>query len=284
MLPSFSNCLLCASPALSPLPRYKKYFLVRCSSCSFVFSSRIPTGDELAANYASYPRLEYISPVTISRYHRLLQQFEPFRQSGNILDVGCGNGHFLAEAAKKGWQVFGTEYDHRAVAICQSKGITMYKGSLDSNAFPLAFFDVVSSFEVIEHINNPLEEISHVSRLLRQGGLFYITTPNFNSLSRFLLKDKWRIIEYPEHLSYYSPSTLNFLLSNNGFRKSSLLTSGFSFSRGGSAPSQNPAFSDEYIRLKTEKNFFFASLKKIVNALLNFTSAGDTIKAWYVRN
>ena len=78
-------------------------------------------------------------------------------------------------------------------------------------------FDIITSFEVVEHINNPKEEINNYNQILRKGGLFYCTTPNFNSLSRRILKAKWNTICYPEHLSYYTIKTLTKLLKDTNF-------------------------------------------------------------------
>ncbi len=157
---------------------------------------RDPTEQELHSYYDDYgyTSIEFISPITIAAYHRLLDEFEPLRKTGNLLDVGCGAGAFLIEAGKRGWNVHGTEYSKNAVKLCQEQGITMKEGALDRAQFEGIEFDVITSFEVLEHLNEFHEELGHVKGLLRKGGLFYCTTPNWNALQRFKLKADYNII------------------------------------------------------------------------------------------
>ena len=94
------------------------------------------------------------------------------------------------------------------IEICRKKGISMHKGVLNTENYEEESFDIITSFEVIEHINNPIPELKNFYKLLRKGGLVYLTTPNFNSLLRYRLKSEYNVICYPEHLSYYTPKTL----------------------------------------------------------------------------
>ena len=213
------NCLLCNSANQIELPKYRESFLVRCSACSFVFCKKIPTTEELTNHYKKYPSNRVISPITVKRYHELLDTFEHYRKTNKILDIGCGDGHFLKEAQTRGWQVYGTEFTEHAYEIGKQKGIIMHKGILNPKNYTAGDFDVITSFEVIEHINNPRPEVATINSLLRSGGLFYFTTPNFNSISRFISKITWNIISYPEHLSYYTSTSMNSFLKKFGFKK-----------------------------------------------------------------
>ncbi len=284
----FDHCLICNNNGLKTLSTYHNAYLVKCKNCGFVFCNKAPSTEELIAHYNTYPRNDTISPITIKRYGELLEIFEPYKKTENILDVGCGNGHFLSEAKKRGWKVFGTEYTDTAMEICRKKDITMFQGKLNPKDFGDLHFDVITSFEVLEHINNPQEEIKNFNQLLREGGVVYLTTPNFDSLSRYLLKDKWSIIEYPEHLCYYTSSTLNYLFKNSGFKKSNVLTTGISLNRlkhntnnsGETAIKKNE---DELLRNKTENNPLFGLLKKMVNGVLSITHKGDTLKGTFIK-
>ncbi len=284
----FDHCLICNNNGLKTLSTYHNAYLVKCKNCGFVFCNKIPSTEELIAHYNTYPRNDTISPITIKRYGELLETFEPFKKTGNILDVGCGNGHFLSEAKKRGWKVFGTEYTDTAMEICRKKDITMFQGKLNPKDFGDLQFDVITSFEVLEHINNPQEEINNFNQLLREGGVVYLTTPNFDSLSRYWLKDKWSIIEYPEHLCYYNSVTLNNLFKNSGFEKSTIQTSGISLNRlqqSSNKKNETVAKSnaDESLRNKTENNPMFALIKKAVNSMLTITKKGDTLKGMFIK-
>ena len=122
------HCLICQSKNISGLRKYERHFLNYCLNCGFVFSERIPSHRELEEHYKGYSRDDYLSPLTIKRYNELLDYFEQFRKTNNLLDIGCGMGYFLVEAKKRGWNVFGTEFTDTAIKICKQKEISMKKG------------------------------------------------------------------------------------------------------------------------------------------------------------
>jgi len=287
---NFKACIICNSPDIKDLSGYEEAFLCKCSTCSFVFSKRIPTLEELLKHYEGYGRNDFLSDITIKRYHELLDEFEKVRKTNRILDIGCGIGYFLEVAKKRGWEVYGTEFTEKAIEICNGKGIKMNQGALNPDNYPTDFFDIVTSFEVIEHINTPQTEIKN----LRRGGYFYVTTPNFNSLLRYHLKAKYNVIGWPEHLSYYTPKTINFLLTDNGFQKKWIKTTGFSLTRLDTSkqediPYTSQAFiaedtKDEQLRRSFEENPILGFVKKSVNTTLSTIGKGDALKALYIKN
>ncbi len=298
---SHSKCPISGSGKLVRLDGYEKHYLVKSLPVNFVFCSRIPTLEELTKHYENYPTDSYYSPLTRKSYGVLLDGFEKYRKTGNILDVGCGTGLFLEEAAKRGWKVYGTEFSAKNVSICRSRNINMQEGKFDPQWYEKDMFDVVTSFEVIEHINNPVEEITNIHATLRKGGLLYITTPNFNAIERFILKAEYNVIEYPEHLSYYTPKTLDFLLRKSGFAKRRLTTTGISLTRlkaslhgndkagayqedKGDAVTQKTGSTysaDELIRQKAAENPVFGMAKSLTNRILTLAGVGNAIKGWY---
>jgi 2-polyprenyl-3-methyl-5-hydroxy-6-metoxy-1,4-benzoquinol methylase len=282
-----TTCLICKSSDLLELKKYESSYLNKCKSCGFVFSKKNPSEEELVSHYEQYSRNDYLPPLTIKRYNELLDEMEKYRRTNNLLDVGTGMGYFLEQAMLRGWNVYGTEFTDEAIEICKSKGIKMNQGALDSDWFEEYFFDVVTSLEVIEHINNPQIDLKNINKVLRVGGLFYCTTPNFNSISRFYLKNKWNIITYPEHLSYYTSSTLSDLLNENRLAVEILLTTGISLSRIQSSKHDQKNFvpiatdsSDEIIRNQLENNVLYRGLKIVINSFLTSFKIGDTIKIY----
>lgn len=286
-----NKCLLCDSKDFYSLKEYSSAYLVKCKQCNFVFSHRIPSGEELSIHYEKYPRYN-ISPITIKRYNELLDIFEKFRETNHLLDVGCGEGFFLETAQKRGWKVYGTEYREAAVLVCRNKGIETHHGELIKSNFPNDFFDVITSFEVLEHINNPKIELNKFYQLLRNKGIVYATTPNFHSFSRILLRNKWRVIEYPEHLSYYTPETINYIFKKLLFNKISLVSTGISMAKTNKIneavlsdhKSNTEVSSTEKIRSEIEKSGVLKIIKKTINSFLTVTGTGDTIKVIYQKH
>ena len=287
-----TKCLICKSPHLKRLDRYYQlHKLLKCKSCGFVFVESIPTKDELDLHYGqySYKSQGYLSPITVKSYNSLLNEFESYRKNGRILDVGCGRGWFLKEAKKRGWDIYGTEYSDLAVQICRENGININSGQLKVDSFLFDHFDVITSFEVIEHINNPIEELIKVRSFLREGGLFYCTTPNFNSILRYYLRETYDIIGYPEHLCYYTFKTHDKLMRKGGFICNKFLCTGISVTRLKNAKgksrekSMSKTSSDEILRSQIESHWLLGLLKKSVNYFLNIFKLGMTLKGYYIK-
>ncbi len=284
------NCLICNSKRIKVLNGYEKDSLVRCQDCNFVFSQKIPKHEELVKYYEdTYTRDDYLSPITIKRYNEVLDQFEKYKKTNKLLDLGSGVGYFLEAAKQRGWEVYGTEFTDDAMTICKNKGAIMHQGPLDRTNYKKEMFDIITSFEVIEHINNPKEELPIYKEILRKGGVLYFTTPNFNSLERYILKGNYSAIKYPEHLSYYTKKTINILFRNNGFKKIKLEAIGFSLSRiRHSLKHQGnfkitESYDDEKIRRRFETNKLLRFSKKFINATLNLFSIGNSLKGLYVK-
>jgi 2-polyprenyl-3-methyl-5-hydroxy-6-metoxy-1,4-benzoquinol methylase len=257
---------------------------MKCQNCSFVFAEDIPTENELIEEYLKYPRKEEMSPTNLVRFEEYLDSFEKYRKTNNILEIGAGVGFFIKLAKERGWNVYATEYDDVAVQRCKDKGATVHQGKLSLENYENDFFDVIFSTEVIEHINNPREEVEIKSKILRTGGAVFITTPNFNSISRRVLGEKWNVIHYPEHLSYYTSKTLSKLFNQFGFQKVWIRSNAISINRIIKSSSHNLNSNiDEEMRTKASNNLFFKFAKYILNSTLILTDSGDSLKGFFIK-
>lgn len=288
-MPQQTNCIICNSDKLTTLLGYEKAHLCQCDSCDLVFARKTPSAEELNTYYKNYGTNNYLSPLTIKRYNELLDTFEHFRKTSKILDVGCGIGYFLIEAKKRGWEVYGTELSIESADICLDKGINIEKGVLNAENYEPQMFDIITSFEVIEHINNPLIELEHFNAILRRGGLVYVTTPNFNSMLRYRLKAAYNIITYPEHLTYYTPKTLQTVFELSGFEKLKIETTGISLTRlrTSTGKSNQEIISaksdDEKIRNRMDNKRHLKFMKKVINSTLTVLGLGDSLKGWFMK-
>ncbi len=273
------------------MPRFQHSYLSKCNDCGFVFSLRIPTARELSDYYQTdYDVTRYFSPITEQRYHDLLDQFESERQTNRILDVGAGYGFFLEIAKKRGWEVYATEITQSAIDLCREKGITVFEGPVESIDFGDLTFDVVVSIEVLEHLNNPGIFVAGIHKILRPNGLFYLTTPNFDSTLRYWLKERYDVIGYPNHLCYYTPKTIKRLMESSGFKSEEIRTTGLSVTRVKTSKGQSDqayvseTSDDEMLRYKIEKNTALRVAKQTANSVLNLLKVGDSLKASFRKN
>lgn len=179
----------------------------------------------------------------------------------------------------------GTELSERGAQLCIDKGIRTHYGTLREDLFPSNYFDVIVAIEVIEHINNPREFICQISRFLRPGGLFYCTTPNFNSIVRYILRENYSVINYPEHLCYYTPKTFKELMVKNGFLCKKVVATGIDFDRLFPKKELRDALrvNNEKIRIATEKNSLLNLAKRAANFILATTSLGVTLKGYFIK-
>lgn len=265
---------------------YRAHNLAQCGQCGLVYADREPTQAELDELYSNYPTWTELASVTRDRYHELLEAFEAFRRTGRLIDVGSGSGFFLDVAVEHGWEAHGTEYDPVMVARCALRGLHMQQGPLATSNYPVASFDVLTCFEVLEHLVFPQEELERFAELIRPGGLLYLTTPNFNSISRRLVKQRWSVLNYPEHLNYFTPRSLRQALKRAGFQDIRIRTTGVSIMRLRNSvttvqqDNTDPQNDDQRLRVRIEGNTYLRAAKSLANQVLTQFGAGDTLKIW----
>jgi 2-polyprenyl-3-methyl-5-hydroxy-6-metoxy-1,4-benzoquinol methylase len=149
----------------------------------------------------------------------------PARERGRLLDVGCGNGTFLARMKDLGWQCAGIETDEVAARFAREHfGLDVQPGTLRGAALPDAGFDVITLSHVIEHVHSPNDLLLECRRLLRPGGRLIVLTPNTRSLGHRVFGRAWRGLEPPRHLHAYHPQVLRATVEAAGLRTERLTT------------------------------------------------------------
>jgi 2-polyprenyl-3-methyl-5-hydroxy-6-metoxy-1,4-benzoquinol methylase len=184
----------------------------RCQACKAVYLGRYDVGyvDDLYEYYRQYqgkPKDALFSPQTARSYYRVLELFTLHISGKSILDVGCGNGDFVDAGLRAGWDINGIELAQPAVEIAQSFGLPVKRLDFFSDAIRPASHDIVTTFEVLEHLPDPINFLRRAADVVKPGGLVYLTTPNFDCFDRRFLGTAWPVI-HREHLTYFTPQIL----------------------------------------------------------------------------
>ncbi len=137
---------------------------------------------------------------------------------GRLLDVGCATGDFLVTMRREGWEVYGVEPMRSAAQEAQRRlGEKISHGLLEEASFPDAYFDVVTLWDVLEHLHTPLSSLSQIHRILSPDGLMVLGVPHLASFDAALFGRYWIGWDAPRHLYAFDSDVLKALLSNAGF-------------------------------------------------------------------
>jgi 2-polyprenyl-3-methyl-5-hydroxy-6-metoxy-1,4-benzoquinol methylase len=119
------------------------------------------TNEEYLRTYIA----SYSGPRLLS-YRKWLPVIEKFRQTGRLLDVGCGPGHFVREAKLTGWDATGLEVSPLEVQYGRSElGVNIIQGTVEENV-PEGDFDIVTFWDVLEHLSDPISALKTTARIL----------------------------------------------------------------------------------------------------------------------
>jgi len=139
----------------------------------------------------------------------------------SLLDVGCSSGSLLLVARARGFgNIRGVDPAISAAKTASSHGFEIHAGLLHEAQYPDSSFDIITLFEVIEHLTNPLELAHEIHRLLRPGGIWLFSTGNAHSWTAHILKERWTFFSiqcHGGHISFFSPESVQQLASMTGF-------------------------------------------------------------------
>ena len=160
-------------------------------------------------------------------------------EAPRLLDVGCSRGDFVDAALRLGFAAEGIEPAPHIAAAARGAGRNVHTGLLEEQKFADAHFDVVSLFEVIEHLRAPLPLLAECRRILRPGGVLIISTGNAASWTAYAMKGHWDYFQIEKdagHISFFNPRSMALVASRAGFDVADLLTSRVRFTEKGTVP------------------------------------------------
>ena len=223
-----NKCALCADGATRALFQVDGTSIVECRECGLVRQDTRPIAaaaiydsdyyatDNPKGGYANYFLDSEVNRRTFRNRIRAIEQ--RYGRRGRLLDVGCALGDFLIEAKASGWDVEGVEISSFAAEQARERGLRVTAGRLEELDLPAASFDVITLYDSVEHLTDPVATLAAVRRLLVPGGIVHLVTPNVGGLQARLLGRLWYHYKPGEHLFYFAPRTLRAALEAAGLR------------------------------------------------------------------
>ncbi|MDQ6679155.1 MAG: class I SAM-dependent methyltransferase [Acidobacteriota bacterium] len=233
------SCLLCRSAGTAELFRgtdrlyrttARSFPVVRCTQCGLVRMHPAPQGAELASYY---PRHYWFQPERNTAgafeeaYRRLLvrdhvrfvhRALRNSRETGPVLDVGCGGGLLLGMLRLRNVPVLGLDSSEEAASVAwHHNRVPAFRGDLAHAPLAPASCAVITMFHVVEHLPDPHSYIGAARSLLKPNGRLVIQVPNIACWQFKLLGAGWNGIDVPRHLYDFRPQDLTRLLHDCGF-------------------------------------------------------------------
>lgn len=228
--------------ALVPAARalLERVRIYRCQACAMVFTNAVRfTAEQLASLYDApmwdNPHWRDVSAATAAKspdypfYQSVLRDLGP-GAGRSLIDIGCGLGVFLATAQQAGWAVSGTELsEYAADVVARQLDCTIHRGEVEALELPPESFDVVASWDLLEHVRDVPANLEAMHRLLKPGGTLLLRTINEDALVVQLTCALYRLTggrvfgpvrraHEIYHLHYFTTRTLARLVEEHGFR------------------------------------------------------------------
>lgn len=205
-----------------------------CKECALRFVSPRPSATDIGRFYPeTYQWKEneskhrgigdFVSNLEKAyRYHQIKTEIKklervlmPFPKK--VLDVGCGTGDRLFLLRERGCDVYGVETSEQALYGQKKFGLNVYHGALEGACFESASFDLITLYNVLEHVHNPEQLLIEVARLLKPGGHLVVEVPNAKSFQAQWFGARWAAVDIPRDLYYFNRQSLEPLLVSHGF-------------------------------------------------------------------
>jgi len=203
--------------------RKEIYRLVRCSFCSGVWLASPPKPEEMGRHYTEDYHKGIVAAgegSATKRWKNQVKLISHYNRAGAILDIGCSSGGFLSTMKGTSWDLYGIEMEESTAERARSAtGARVFVGDAVEAPFLPASFDVITCFDVLEHVYSPREFLTKVLEWLKPGGIYYAMMPNIDSWEARLFRTHWYGLELPRHLFHFSPRSLRYLMTELGFEE-----------------------------------------------------------------
>ena len=219
----YVSCNLCGYDDTQLWGEKQGIKIVHCKQCGLIYCNPRPDNEELkrfyrdgyfkSGNYEGDSQRQRMYEIEIDEINKNVAS------KGRFLDVGCAVGKFLAILPDT-FEKWGTEFSEDAAMIGREKyGLNITTGEIRNAELPENYFDIVQMRGVLEHSQNPFEDLSKINKVLKDNGILRLSQlPNIDSICGRLYKTRFNQVKPREHLYYFSPKTTEVMLNKAGFK------------------------------------------------------------------
>lgn len=242
---------------------------LKCLDCDLVFTDPPPARDESLYQHYYYedkPPDEYW--ITHYSNYRASRLHPHLNSSTRILEIGCALGDFVERIQHLGVrESVGVELSRPTASAGRALGRNIKDGDIRGCNSPTGYFDIVQAHHVVEHVYDLHPFLDEVHRILKPGGLFYVSLPRYNSM--FVKKDPNWIGWYPQqHFWHFTETTLTRLMKERGFKLVDLAI----------------VRAKNYFPVESRPGLLYPAkiaVKKLINQTVKTFKLGDLIDAFY---
>ena len=227
------NCTICNSGNTEVKFHKNEYKILRCTSCSHVFTDFTPTPEEVEQIYsddyffkggAGYEDYTLEKNMLIKRGAYYAEKVSHYLPAGNLLDAGCACGFILKGFIDNGWTGVGIEPNATMVRYAQDElHVPVFQGTLENNSID-GQFDLIVLIQVMAHFYDLHKDMDQIKRMLKPGGHILVETWNEASFTAKIFGKNWHEYSPPGTLNYFSRKSLRDLFGRHGFK---LVTQGY---------------------------------------------------------
>ena len=264
-----TNCDVCGSGDSTEVLQRQYNSLHQCRRCGLIYSRPMPENLP-EANKQHYANLlgGHISKVEKRHrvYRKKLKRFSRYRLTGNFLEIGCSAGAMLNVARQMSWNAMGVDISEPDTEYARHQlGLNVFTGPVEEAGFQDDFFDVIYTNATLEHLSQPLSTLKECRRILRPKGVFYADTVNWDSYTRRLLGQHWKLAAALGHVHLFTPRNVRSLCAYAGLEHLKTWTTGVRVK--GNAPGSI-----------FDRGWHWHLLKPILSILTRVTKKGDSIE------